>query len=78
MTLTKQEHCSVNYLPVIRKNKVRMTSRVNPPTAAVAITRICPCSAAMSEAERKHKEVKSRVLIEWVVTFHWSNVARTL
>lgn len=28
-----------------------MTRRVNPPTAAVAITRICPCSAAMSEAE---------------------------
>lgn len=40
-----------SYLPVIKKNKVRMTRRVNPPTAAVAITRICPCSAAMSEAE---------------------------
>jgi len=38
---------------VIRKNKVRMTRRVNPPTAAVAITRICPCSAAISEAERE-------------------------
>lgn len=62
---------------------MRMTRRVNPPTAAVAITRICPCSAAISEAERKaqRKEVKApspRVLAEWVVTFHWSNVAITL
>lgn len=39
------------YLPVMRKNKVRITRRVNPPTAAVAMTRICPCSVAMSEAE---------------------------
>lgn len=49
---TIQEQC-FNYLPVMRKNKVRMTRRVNPPTAAVAITSICPCSAAISEAERE-------------------------
>lgn len=41
------------YLPVMRKKRVRMTRRVNPPTAAVAMTRICPCSAAISEAGKK-------------------------
>lgn len=60
-----------------------MTRRVNPPTAAVAITRICPCSAAISEAEgeAQRKEVKAPspgILAEWVITFHWSNVAVTL
>lgn len=42
----------------MRKNKVRMTRRVNPPTAAVAMTRICPCSAAISEAEREAQRKK--------------------
>lgn len=41
------------YLPVMRKKRVRITRRVNPPTAAVAMTRICPCSAAISEAGKK-------------------------
>jgi len=65
---------------VIRKNRVRMTRRVNPPTAAVAITRTCPCSAAISEAETEaeRKEVTApspRILVQWVIMFHWSNVA---
>lgn len=62
---------------------MRMTKRVNPPTAAVAITRICPCSAAISEAEKEaqRKEVNDpypRLLEKWVLTFHWSNIAITL
>lgn len=50
---------NVNYLPVMRKNRVRMTRSVNPPTAAVAMTRICPCSAAISEAETETHRSKS-------------------
>ena len=79
-TLPKWECCSFNYLPVIRKNNVRMTRRVNPPTAAVAMTRICPCSAAISEAEREaqRNEVNApspRGFEGWVKIFQCSNVA---
>lgn len=51
------------YLPVMRKNRVRMTRSVNPPTAAVAITRICPCSAAISEAETETQATHMMLVI---------------
>lgn len=41
---------SCSYLPVIRRKRVRMTSRVKPPTAAVTMTRTWPWSEAMSDA----------------------------
>lgn len=41
-----------SYLPVMRRKRVRMTSRVKPPTAAVTMTRTWPWSEAMSDAER--------------------------
>lgn len=40
-----------SYLPVMRRKRVRMTSRVKPPTAAVTMTRTWPWSEAMSDAE---------------------------
>lgn len=34
----------------MRKKRVRITRRVKPPTAAVAMTKTCPCSVAISDA----------------------------
>lgn len=44
------------YLPVMRRKSVRMTSRENPPTAAVTITNTWPWSDASSESEHQKQE----------------------
>ncbi|MGH0116865.1 UNVERIFIED_CONTAM: hypothetical protein FKN15_040854 [Acipenser sinensis] len=43
------------------KKSVRITSKVNPPTAAVAMTRTCPWSAAMSEAGEKEERYQDHL-----------------
>lgn len=45
-----------SYLPVIRRKRVRMTSRVKPPTAAVTMTKTWPWSEAISDAEGAAEE----------------------